>query len=255
MISLQDIKDQRVLITGSSTGIGAAAALGFAALGAKVAVHYNRSKAEAEKVVAAITEAGGTAVLVGGDVTDRDAAAAIVSNAVNELGGLDCLINNAGAMVQRTRLAEFTDDIYEGVTDLNIRSVLTVTREAIPSLRKASHASIINVGSIAGRNGGAPGSGIYAASKAAVHSLTRGMAREFAPEGIRVNAVAPGVIETPFHNATPKDILASMLATIPLGRLGAQHECTGAFLFLASPSMAGYITGQIIDVNGGQFMP
>ena len=147
------------------------------------------------------------------------------------------------------------DAIYDDVMALNVRGVVEVARAAHPYLVKSSAASIVNAGSIAGRNGGAPGSGLYAAAKAAVHSLTRSMAKEFAPAGIRVNAMAPGVIETPFHASTPPDMLETMRKTIPMGRLGRAEDCCYPVVFLASPVLAGYITGQILDVNGGQFMP
>jgi 3-oxoacyl-[acyl-carrier protein] reductase len=139
--------------------------------------------------------------------------------------------------------------------DVNMRSILWTVSAATPHLLCSERASIINVGSIAGRNGGSAGSGVYAAAKAAVHSLTRSMAKELAAQGVRVNAIAPGVIHTPFHDATPSETLRAMQQTIPMGRLGTAEDCAWAFIFLASPSMSGYITGQILDINGGQFMP
>jgi 3-oxoacyl-[acyl-carrier protein] reductase len=241
----------RVLVTGSSTGIGAATARAFAACGARVAIHYGSNAGAASALAAEISA---TAV-ISGDLRQRGAAADVVAAAAEKLGGLDTLVSNAGAIVGRTPLNDFDDSIYDEVMALNVRAVAELARAAHPYLARSTSASIINTGSIAGRNGGAPGSGLYAATKAAVHSLTRSMAKEFAAAGIRVNAVAPGVIETPFHASTSSEFLDSVRRTIPLGRLGRAEDCCYHVVFLASPVLSGYVTGQIIDVNGGQFMP
>lgn len=255
MSMLDDLKGKRVLVTGGSTGIGAAVARGYAAHGAAVAVHYNKSKAEAEQVVADIKKAGGKAVAVGGDLSKSDVAAKVVADAAAGLGGLDILINNAGHYVVRGDFFNYEDDHYEKIMGVNVRSILNVTKAALPHLKKSGGASIVNTGSIAGRNGGRAGSGLYAAAKAQVHSITKGMASEFAADNIRVNAVAPGLIITPFHNETPKERLEAVKKSVPLKRLGTAEECVGVFLFLTSNAMSGYITGQIVDVNGGQMMP
>ncbi len=255
MSMLDDLNGKRVLVTGGSTGIGAAVAHGYAAHGAAVAVHYNKSKREAEQVVADINKAGGKAIAVGGDLSKSDAAAKVVADAAAGLGGLDILINNAGHYVVRGDFFNYQDDHYEKIMGVNVRSILNVTKAALPHLKKSGAASIVNTGSIAGRNGGRAGSGLYAAAKAQVHSITKGMASEFAADNIRVNAVAPGLIITPFHNETPKERLEAVKKSVPLKRLGTAEECVGVFLFLTSNAMSGYITGQIVDVNGGQMMP
>lgn len=252
---LEDIRGKRALVTGSSTGIGAAVAKELARLGAAVAVHGNKNAAAAEAVAAEIRAAGGTAVVVLGDVSNSAAAAQIVADAVARLGGLDILINNAGAILERVTNAAFDDAAYDNVYNLNVRSVLAVTKAAYPHLKAAGGGSIINTGSVAGRFGGFGGSAVYASAKAAVHSITRNAAREFAPDHIRVNVVAPGFIITPFHDKTPQSVKDSAAAQIPMQRLGTAEDCVGAYVFLASDSMSGYITGQIIDVNGGQLMP
>ena len=182
-------------------------------------------------------------------------AARIVADAVAGLGGLDILINNAGAILDRVTNAAFDDAAYDNVYNLNVRSVLAVTKAAYPHLKASGGGSIINTGSVAGRFGGFGGSAVYASAKAAVHSITRNAAREFAPDHIRVNVVAPGFIITPFHDKTPQAVKDSAAAQIPMQRLGTAEDCVGAYVFLASDSMSGYITGQIIDVNGGQLMP
>lgn len=252
---LEDLKGKRALVTGSSTGIGAAVAKELARLGASVAVHGNKNAEAAETVAAEIRAAGGKAVVVLGDVSNSASAAQIVTDAVAGLGGLDILINNAGAILERVTNAAFDDTAYDNVYNLNVRSVLSVTKAAYPHLKAAGGGSIINTGSVAGRFGGFGGSAVYASAKAAVHSITRNAAREFAPDHIRVNVVAPGFIITPFHDKTPQSVRDSAAAQIPMQRLGTAEDCVGAYIFLAADAMSGYITGQIIDVNGGQLMP
>lgn len=252
---LEDLKGKRALITGSSTGIGAAVAREFGRLGVHVAVHGNRSLNAAQAVVDAIKADGGHAVFVAGDVSEPEIAASIAADAAEALGGIDILINNAGSLIGRMTNADFDNDLYDRVYDLNVRSIFNVTSAALPHLKASGSGAIVNTGSIAGRNGGAPGSVVYASAKAAVHSISRNMAREFAPDNIRVNTVAPGFIETPFHTETPEAIRNGAIASIALGRLGAAEDCVGAYVFLASGQMSGYITGQVIDVNGGQLMP
>lgn len=251
---LEDLKGKRAFVTGSSTGIGAAVVRELARLGVSVAVHGNKNAEAAESSAAEIRAAGGRAVVVIGDVGKSGEAARIVAEAVKGLGGLDILINNAGAILERVTNAGFDEAMYEKVYSLNVRSVLAVTKAAYPHLKAAGGGSIINTGSIAGRFGGFMGSTVYASAKAAVHSITRNAAREFAEDKIRVNVVAPGFIITPFHDKTPESVRQAAAAQIPMKRLGTAEDCVGAYVFLASNSMSGYITGQIIDVNGGQLM-
>lgn len=251
-----DLKGKRVLITGSSTGIGAAAAIAFGELGARVAVHYNSSRDEAQAVVSAIAANGGEAILVGGDVSRSDEAARVVDEAARSLGGLDVLINNAGALVKRVPLGQIDDELYDRVLDVNVRSVVMASQAALPHLRAAGGGSIIHTTSVAARNGGGPGALLYASAKAFVSNAVRNMAKDLAGERIRVNGVAPGVIVTPFHErySTP-EMLETMRKTVPMGILGKPEDCVGAYLFLASDKLAGYVTGQVIEVNGGQLMP
>lgn len=254
-LTIPDLAGKAVLITGASTGIGASLARAFAAQGALVGVHYHSSRGAAEAVAADIAAAGGEVYLVGGDVSDTAAVTRIVEETANRFGGLDGLVNNAGLMLGRVMLDEIDDTQYDAVMDLNARSVLMATRVARPWLRR-NGGFVINTTSIAARSGGAAGAALYAGSKAVVSSLTRGLAKELIGEGIRVNAVSPGVIRTPFHDRySTESQLEAMRQTIPLGRLGEPEDCVGAYLFLASATLAGYIVGQIIEVSGGQIMP
>ncbi|KAF1037477.1 MAG: General stress protein 39 [Herbaspirillum frisingense] len=251
-----DLAGKVVFITGASTGIGAAAARAFGARGAHVVVHYNSSAKEAELVAADVRETGSKAITIGADVRDSNAINQAVASAVEQLGRIDVLINNAGSLVKREPLEKVTDELFDDIIAINSRSVVAFTRAVIPVMRKQGGGNIINVTSVAVRHGGGPGALIYAASKGFVSTITRGMAKELVADKIRVNAVAPGVIVTPFHDrfSTPEQ-MEGFRKTIPMGRVGEPDECSGAFLYLASDQMSGYVTGQIIEVNGGQYMP
>ena len=255
-VVMNDLQGKCVLITGSSTGIGASVAKKFGALGARVAVHYNSSKEQAEKVVEVIKSAGGEAYSVQADVANSDEINALIKNVVDRFGRIDVLINNAGTMFGRTQIADADLDRYSKVMDVNARSVFTACHAVIPVMRAQGSGNIINVTSIAARTGGGGGAGLYGSAKAFVSTLTRVIAKEEAANNIRVNAVAPGVISTPFHERySNEQQLEDARKTIPMGRLGTAEECVGAFLFLASDELSSYITGQIIEINGGQLMP
>lgn len=252
---LNDLAGKRVLITGSSSGIGAAAAVAFAEHGARVAVHYHEQREAAEEVAGRIAAAGSTATIVQGDVRSPEATTAMVNLAAEEMGGLDVLVNNAGGTVGDPLCADYEEDEVTNLFDLNVRSVMSATKAAHPHLRKSGRASVIHTSSIAARSGGRRGSAVYAGAKAFVNSLTRSMAMEFAADGIRVNTVAPGLMLTRLHDETPKERLEQVKATVPLGRLGTAEDCVGAYLFFASEAMSGYTTGIVLDVNGGRLMP
>ncbi|MBE0580169.1 SDR family NAD(P)-dependent oxidoreductase [Devosia sp.] len=254
-LTIPDLAGKAVLVTGASTGIGAALAKALGAQGAMVGVHYNSSKDAAEAVASAVKDAGGQAFLVRADASRSGEIARAVEDTAAAFGRLDGLVNNAGGMVGRMAYADMDDAYYDKVMDLNGRSVIAASRAAIPHLKRQG-GFIINTSSIAARNGASNGAGLYGSSKALVSNITRGMAKELVGFGIRVNAVAPGVIDTPFHERYSTEAqLKANVATVPMGRVGTPEECVGAYLFLASESLSSYIIGQVIEVNGGQLMP
>lgn len=254
-IAIPDLKGKAVLITGASTGIGAALARAFGRQGALVGLHYNSSAEAVQALAKEIEGAGGSVFVVKGNATKSDEMRRVVDETARTFGRLDGLINNAGGMVARVSYEDLTDAHYDAVMDLNGRSVLAATHAAIPHLKKQG-GFIINTTSIAGRLGGSAGAGIYGSSKAFVASVTKGLANELGKYNIRVNSVAPGFIATPFQDryALPgqEQQVAGM---VPLRRAGTAEDCVGAYLFLASDTLSGYITGQTVDVNGGQLMP
>jgi 3-oxoacyl-[acyl-carrier protein] reductase len=253
---MRDLKNKVVLITGASSGIGAALARAFGECGSRVAVHYRSGASAAQSVVSQIKEAGGDAIAVQADITESRQVDEMVTKVHAHFGRIDVLVNNAGGFVRRAPIVEADDDYIDDVFRLNARSVVAVSRRVIPLMAGSGGGNIINVTTQAARTGGGPGAGLYAACKGFVSTITRTMAKELVSERIRVNAVAPGVIETPFHDGhSSPEILKRFSAAIPMGRLGTAEECTGAFLFLASDEASRYVTGQIIEVNGGQVMP
>ena len=246
---ITDLAGKAVLITGASTGIGAAVAKGFAAQGARVAVHYNSSEAPALQVLEEIRAAGGDAIALRADVRSVDACRTLVAEAQQRLGALDVLVNNAGGVVKRHPLHEIDDALYDDIVNLNARSVFACSRAAVPIMQAQGSGAIISTTSVAARTGGGSKSTLYAASKAFVSTFTRGLAKEVARHGIRVNGKPDKSKTTPNHQ------LEASIKLTPMRRIGTVEECVGAYLFLASPEMAGFITGQVIEVNGGLHMP
>ncbi|HEV7606070.1 MAG TPA: SDR family oxidoreductase [Steroidobacteraceae bacterium] len=246
MIKIDDLDGKLVLITGASSGIGAALARAFAAQGASLALHFNSHEPGAGSP---------EAKWVRGDLSKRGEARRVVDEAAAALGGLDILINNAGGLGERRPIADVDDALFDFVYDLNVRSVIAASQAAIPHFEKRGGGNIVNVGSIAGIDGGGAGASVYATAKAAVHNITRHLARDLAKKNIRVNTVAPGAIATPFHARTPPERIEAMRNAAPLGRIGEAQDCVGAFLFLASNELSGYITGNMVHVNGGMYMP
>ncbi len=249
-----DLTGKVALVTGASSGIGAATALCLAEQGAAVAINYNRNEAGAKQVQEQITAAGGKAIVIQADVTKSADIRAMVERTTNELGAIDILVNNAGSLVERMKLLELTEERWDDVMNLNLKSVLQCTQAVAPAMIERKTGSIVNLTSIAGRNGGGPGAFPYATAKGGLITLTKGIAKELAPHGIRVNSVSPGVIDTPFHEtfSTP-EMMKAFVSTIPMGRVGTSEETAKVIVFLAS-NAASYVCGETIEVNGGQLM-
>lgn len=243
-------KDKLVIVTGGGRDIGRSISLRFAAEGAKVVINYRSDEAAAQDTLAAVQAAGGTALLHRADVTKADEVAGLIAAAAQFGGGtIDVLVNCAGGMVARKTLADMDEAFFDTVMDLNFKSAFLVTKAALPHLAKGS--AIVNLSSLAARDGGGPGASIYAASKGALTTLTRSWAKELGPQGIRVNALCPGLIGTSFHDIFSKpEGRAAVAGNTPLRREGHPDEVAAAVAFLASDDAA-FLTGLNMDINGG----
>jgi len=241
---MSEFTGKNVLVTGASSGIGWHAAKKFADAGACVLAHYNHNAEGAAKLGVATVQAD---MSVSIDPL-RDAVAKHLE------GRVDVLVNNAGSLIERRRIIEMDEGLWDRVFNLNLKSAFQCCRAFMPGMVERGHGAVINVASIAGRNGGGPGATAYAAAKGGMITFTKGLAKEVAASGVRVNAVAPGVILTPFHEqfSTPA-MLEAFVKNIPLGRAGTSEEVADVILFLAS-SRAAYLVGETIEVNGGMLV-
>ena len=240
------LKDQVVLITGASSGIGRAAAEQMAAEGASVAVNYLKNHAGALAAVEAIRKKGGKAIALQADVTKAPEVARLEKAVRDEWRRIDILVNNAGDLFARTMLREMTEEYCDRIMDLNLKSVFLATKAVADEMVARTSGIIINITSIAGRNGGGPGTSAYAAAKGGVLIFTKAMAKELGPHGVRVNAVAPGVILTPYHEkySTP-ETLETFRSRTPIGRNGTSEEAAGVIVFLASPASS-FMLGETV---------
>lgn len=248
------LKGKNVLVTAGAQGIGEAITKHFIDSGANVAIHYFSSATTANQLTEYATSKGLKAVAISGDLTKEADANALVEQTVAALGGLDVLVNNAGSLVARNLLGDIETNFWHKVMDINMTSMMFVTRAAAPYLAKHEHSSIVNLASLAGRKGGHPGSLAYATSKGAILTFTRALSTELGPQGTRVNAVAPGLIlGTAFHNThTTKESAAKTVSGIPIQRAGNADDVARAVLYLAS-EYDGFITGATLDINGGAY--
>jgi 3-oxoacyl-[acyl-carrier protein] reductase len=248
------LKDQVALITGASSGIGRATAEAMAREGARVGVNYLKNKSGAEQAVEAIRKAGGEALAIHADVTSAADVQAMVAAMRKQWGRIDILINNAGDLLARRSLPDMTEEYWDQIMALNLKSAFLCVKAVWEEMVARKSGCIVNVTSIAGRNGGGPGAAAYAAAKGGLLTYTKGLAKELAPQGVRVNAIAPGVIATPYHERySPPELFQKYILTIPMGRAGTSEEIADVIVFLASPASR-YMTGETVEVNGGQWM-
>lgn len=248
------LKGKVALVTGASSGIGRATALALAREGASVGVNYLKNQKGAEEAVEAIRKLNGEASAIRADVTRKQEVDSLVAAVRKLWGRIDILINNAGDLIARYTLADMTEEYWDKIMDLNLKSAFLCTQAVWKEMAERKSGCIINVTSIAARNGGGLGAAAYAAAKGGLLTYTKGVAKELAPHSIRVNGIAPGVIATPYHERySPPELMARMVATIPQGRPGTSEEIADVILFLASPASR-YMTGETLEVNGGMLM-
>ncbi len=244
-------QDKQVVVTGAGRGIGAAVASYLVADGASVVAHLGRKGNEAHWSFPTDTD-NGSLVTATADLSTTEGVEDLTTLVQATFDRVDVLINNAGTMLGRVPSAEMTAAHYQQVTDLNVRSVVLLTTQLLPQLQAAGDASIVNVSSISADTGGSPGGSIYSAAKGFISTYTRSLATELAVYGIRVNAISPGTIDTDFHQRySSAEKLAATAAKTPLKRLGTAQDCVPGCLFLCSPECSGFITGQILGINGG----
>jgi len=248
------LKGKNVLITAGAQGIGESITKHFIDNGANVSVHYFSSADTANNLVEYANTKGQKAIAISGDLTKEVDAIAVVEKTIEKLGSLDILINNAGSLVARRLLNDIESEFWNKVMDINLTSMMFVTKAAAPHLAKNENSSIVNLASLAGRKGGHPGSLVYATSKGAILTFTRALSTELGPQGTKVNAVAPGLIlGTSFHNThTTKESANETIAGIPIQRAGNADDVARAVVYLAS-EYDGFITGATLDINGGVY--
>jgi 3-oxoacyl-[acyl-carrier protein] reductase len=243
MAEYASLEGRVALVTGGSRGIGAAVSRELAGAGARVAVNYRTDKDAAEAVA---SEIGGVAVCA--DVSDPDQAQALVGQVESELGDLDILVNNAG-VTRDTLIARMSDEDWDVVIDTNLRGAFNTSRAVARKMLRRRSGVIVNLTSVVGLHGN-PGQANYAASKAGLIGLTKALARELGSRGVRVNAVAPGYIDTALTNVLSEELRGAILANTPLGRLGQPEDIAGAVRFLCSDEAA-FVTGEVLLVDGG----
>lgn len=247
------LKDMTALVTGASSGIGAATALALASEGANILLHYNSNAGGAKNVVEQILQKGVEATAIQADLTTREGIRSLSRYA--EAKPIDILINNAGSLLARTPVLDFTEELWDSVMTLNLTSAFFLSQAVLRGMKERQQGIIVNVSSVAARNGGGIGALAYSSAKAALSTMTRGLTKEFASCGIRINAVSPGTVQTNYHEtfSTPQ-MLEGMRSITPAGRIGTSAEIADVIVFLCGPQ-ARFIHGQVIEVNGGFLMP
>lgn len=249
------LKGKTALVTGASRGIGAATAVALARNGAsRVVIHYGSYHDGAEQTMAAVRAAGAQTEAIQADLGSVAGIDGFIAKLQKSAPAVDILVNNAGSLVRRCPLVEFTPELFDEVMNLNVKSAWFIAKAVAGYMIEKRSGLIVNVSSIAARNGGGPGATIYAAAKAAISAITKGLAKELAPKGIRVNAVSPGTVDNYFHEKfSTRQILDSVVAVTPAGRLGTNDEIADTVIFLCSDG-ARYMHGQTLEINGGMWM-
>lgn len=244
------LKNKVAIVTGGSRDIGRAVSCQLAQEGAKVVINYHGNVANAEETLKLITDNGGEAIIVKGDVTKSAEVTQLIEKAREAFGEeINILVNVAGGMVARKPTLELDEDFWDAVMDLNLKSVYLVSKATIPYMK--SGASIVNLSSLAGRDGGGPGASAYATAKGGIMTYTRSLAKELGPKNIRVNAVLPGMIATTFHDTFSKpEVRVNVANATLLKREGTASEVADLVVYLAS-DQSSYVTGTNIDINGG----
>ena len=252
---MRQLEGRTALVTGASRGIGAATAVAMAQAGvSRLLVHYNSNRTGAEEVSRAAEAAGVAVSLLEADLGCAAGIHSFLGELKNLAAPVDVLVNNAGSLVERARLPEATEGLYDRVMTLNVKSVWMIIQALAPGMIERGGGFVVNVSSIAARNGGGPGATMYAAAKASVSSMTKGLAKELAPHGIRVNAVSPGTVDNDFHaRFSNREMLDRVVVATPAGRLGTNEEVADTIIFLCSDA-ARFIYGQTIEINGGMLM-
>jgi 3-oxoacyl-[acyl-carrier protein] reductase len=249
MDNTKNFQGMTALVTGASSGIGAATATAFGARSAHVLIHYNAHESEARSVLERVRHAGGQGELLQADLSSMGG----VQSLEQALAGrrIDVLVNNAGSLIERTRVLDFSEELWERVLTLNLTSAFFLAKAVLAGMVERKSGFVVNISSVAARNGGGLGAIAYATAKGALSTMTKGLAKEFAPLGIRINAVSPGTIDTNYHRKFSNDqTLSAVKAATPMARLGTSDEVADVIVFLCS-NEARFIQGQVIEVNGG----
>lgn len=249
---MSDLKGKTAIVTGGSRDIGRSCCVKLGEQGCNVVVNYNSNQAAADETVSAVEAAGGKAIAVKGDMTQKADVDNLVAETVKAFGNdIHVLVNNVGGLVARKKLLEMDEAFFNQVMFLNVNSTFLATQAVVPHMPSGS--SIVNLASLAGRDGGGGGASAYSTSKGAVITFTRSMAKELGPQGIRCNALCPGMIDTTFHDTfTPDAVRKNVENSVPMRRQGHPDDCADTVVYLASDKAA-YITGANIDINGGMF--
>lgn len=252
---MKEFENKAALVTGASRGVGAAAAVALAQAGVpRVLLHYGGYTEGAERTLAGVRAAGAHGEILQGDLASDTGIEQFLERLAPYSAEIDILVNNAGSLVQRARLMEVTPQLFEAVMNLNVKSVWLLMQAVAPGMMARGWGTIVNLSSIAARNGGGPGATVYSAAKAAVSAMTKGVAKELAPHGVRVNAVSPGTVDNDFHaRFSTREMLDNVVRQTPQGRLSTNEEIADVIVFLCGERSRN-IVGQTIEINGGMFM-